>query len=177
VAQIQKNSLRTMATLRESALDVGHIRFTEAWTLLSSGVVAGSMEVGSREVLEIVRLSLTRPEILKSKIFQFRVVDVICFVLSKMEWITDKELSVLFSQVIHQLGSDQMEPDLLVTWLDRLQWVHQSHSRLLIFQESDISFLLNIIEALEVRHQRNLAFLKTRVADLLRNGHSDLQVG
>ena len=177
VAQIQKNSLRTMVNLRESALNAGHIRFTEAWTLLSSGVVIGSMEFGSREVLEIVQLSFTRPEILKSKIFQFRVVDVICFVLSKMEWITDKELSVLFRQVIHQLASDRMEPDLLVTWLDRLQWVHQAHFRLLLFQDSDITFLLNIIEALEVRHHRNLAFLKTRVNDLLRSGNSDLQVG
>jgi len=103
--------------------------------------------------------------------------DIICFVLAKMEAIKDGELSSLVSQTIRRMGSEQMEADLLVTWLDRIQLVQQSLSRSSIFDPKDVSFLLKIIDAIEVRRYRNLGFLRSRLSAVASNNHSDLQLG
>lgn len=178
LAQFQKNSLRSLEALREVALDVSHQRFVEAWTLLASGVASAVMtEMGSRALLDMVKVGLGRSEIRSSQIFQYRVMDVICFVLAKIEWIKDSDLSSLVSQTIRQLCDDQMEVDLVVTWLDRIQWVQQSLSRPLALDTADVAFLLKIIHAIEQSRNRNLAFLRARLSALASKDNSDYRAG
>jgi len=178
LAQFEKNLFRSFATLTAAALDSKHLQFTEAWTVLSSGMSSlGTDEARPRTLFNLVVAGLERSEIRSCKIFQFRVMDIICFVPGKMEGIQDSELSSLISQTIRQVGSEQMEADLMVTWLDRIQWVQQSLSRSLIVDPKDVSFLLKIIDAIEVRRYRKLGFLRSRLSAVASNNHSDQGLG
>ena len=178
LAQFQKNSLRTLEVLREAALDAGHQRYVEAWTLLAAGGASVVMtEMGAHALLDLLQVGLTRREIRSTQIFQFRVMDVICFVLAKMEWIKDGELSSLVSQTIRRLGEYHIEVDLVVAWLDRIQWAQQTLGRSLALDSGDVAFLFKIIDAMELNGQRNLAFLRARLHAVASNENSDVQVG
>ncbi|MEI8026223.1 MAG: hypothetical protein WCI18_07725 [Pseudomonadota bacterium] len=178
LAQFQKNSLRSLETLREVALDVSHQRYVEAWTLLASGVASAVMtEMGSRALLDMVKVGLARSEIRSSQIFQYRVMDVICFVLAKREWIKDGDLSSLVSQTIRLLCNEQMEVDLIVAWLVRIQWVQQSLSRPLLLDEGDVAFLWKIIDSMEHSRNRNLGFLRARLSAVASKDNSDYRAG
>ncbi len=178
LAQFQKNSLRSLQTLREAALDVNHQRFVESWTLLAAGVASVVMtEMGGRALLDIIHVGLGRSEIRSSQIFQYRVMDVICFVLAKIEWIKDAELSEVVSKTIRVLGDDHMEVDLVVTWLDRIQWVQQSLSRTLVLDSADIVFLMKIIDSIEHNRSRNLGFLRTRLSSVGSKDNLDYRAG
>jgi hypothetical protein len=94
--------------------------------------------------------------------------DIVCFVLGRSSVVRNEDISRAIVEVIMTLGHYEMEPDLLIVWVDRIQWLANQVDREVLIEEDEWDHLLELISRVGVFHGRNLSFLKARI-DAIRN--------
>ncbi len=166
LAQIRKNSLRSISVLKNVALDVGHEQFIEAWSVLASGLLGRLKVEDSSQLLRIVRMALSYRKVRAQYIVRNRIMDIVCFVLGSLETVKNEEISQAIINVILTLGSFEMEADLLIVWVDRIQWLANQPGREILLFDEDWEKLLEMISRVGAFHGRNLSFLKARVESI-----------
>jgi hypothetical protein len=168
LAQIRKNSLRSLAVLCNVALDVGHEQFVEAWSVLAGGLWGRLKGDDSLQLLRLVRVALSYRKVRAHFIVRNRIMDIVCFVLGRSSVVKNEDISRAIFEVILTLGHFEMEPDLLIVWVDRIQWLVNQGNREVLLEDDEWDHLLELISRVGVFHGRNLSFLKARI-DSIRN--------
>jgi len=162
-AQLQKNTLRSIKELKKAALDVSNVRFNESWSLLSSGVYGRLSEKDAGAVMSLIESAIFDSRVKKQKIFMYRVMDVACFLLGRIDKVSDKELSKMIMMIFKAQSSPFMDPDILIMWADRWSWIVNGIHRQLIFSEEDWDQIGKTIVEVELFRKKNYSFLKAKI--------------